>query len=474
MFDTLPADNQQTPSIPDHACAPFQLQFEAATGTSLKGTIGRDLEAQRDSINLDGRLAADTPLRPFRIVTFYTEDNGYAEHASRLKATLDAFGLDYTLAPIQSTGSWERNCAFKAEFIYEQWKASDVPIVWLDADASVEAFPALFGQIRADVALHKWTWDHARHETGWEFCSGTLYFGKSERTELLLQQWILRCNCDPLTWDQVHLSSAWCDVSSFMPLETVWLPRAYLQIDGAPALEPTVIRHGQASRALPANVKHGKQPLQITADGLRDRETNRIWRTPEELFWIAEGVHHIIPDTGFEFPEGFDVGAALRQAIGEHGPVLEIGCGVGRIASLFKPDEYIGVDVNPNSLLQARAQLPEHELRIFDHGYHYPHTPTVMFYTVLLHVADDQLAPLLIQAARGRKRFIIAELMDRRWRRDGNPPVFNRDPEEYILLMHALGFKLTGVFKQEYQRYAKNPWNVGRDSRLTILTFDAL
>ncbi|WP_165912321.1 class I SAM-dependent methyltransferase [Novosphingobium sp. PhB165] len=376
------------------------------------------------------------------------------------------------LHPIDSLGRWELNCAYKAEFVYEQWKASDRPIVWLDADATVEALPDLFSALTADVALHKWTWDHQAHDRGWEFCSGTVYFGKTAEAEALLQQWLVRCRADPLTWDQVHLCSAWCDIASTRPLKTSWLPRSYLHIEGAPCNEPTVIRHWQASRQAKADGrKTDHEAAQFTEAGMRDRATNTLWRTPEEAFWIQEGVDHIIPATEFEFPEGFDLGSALAIAIDGHFPVLEIGCGVGRIASLFD-DGYIGVDVNPHSLAQARAVLPAQNFRIHDQGYRYPDAATALFYTVLLHVSDEALVPLLIEAVRGRQRIIIAELMDVRWRREGNPPVFNRDPEYYIFLMQELGFRLVHFSKPEYEHYNRAPWNTGRDSRITFLAFE--
>ncbi len=437
------------------------------------GFIGFNPELDRAPLN----VMSDRPLKgkphPFRVVCFYTEDNEYAEHAERLRQTLVRFGIDHVLQPIRSIGDWNDNCAFKAEFIYEQWKRSAVPVVWLDADATVESHPRLFEIIDADVALHKWAWNHLEHDRGWEFCSGTVYFGKSERAEALLKQWIFRCKADPQTWDQVHLCSAWCDISCSQPLRTVWLPRPYLQIDGPPVLEPTVIYHWQASRQVRAKGKASLTPS-TTEEGRRDRQMNRLWRSPEELFWINEGPQHIIPETGFQFPEGFDVGAALRTAVDGAFPMLEIGCGVGRIASLFAPDDYIGVDISPAVLAQARKALPNHTLRILDKGYAYPEAASALFYTVLLHVSDEEVQPLLARAVEGRQRLVIAELMDRRWRRPGDPPVFNRDQEDYILRLQQLGFRLTACAKHEYLRYAQEPWNVGRDSRITFLTFDRI
>ena len=412
------------------------------------------------------QMQADETRPAFKIVSFFTPDNEYADHAAKLVASLDRFGLDYEIDAIASQGPWEFNCALKPRFILEKWIASDVPIVWIDADATIEAIPSLFNEIDADFAIHKWQ--------GWQFGSGTIYFAKTPLAARLLDQWVRRCEADPATWDQTHLQSAWCDIASQAPLRTAWLPRSYLQIfdasqDGAP-----VVKHWQASRKPKREGRTtGLPQLEHTAAGIDARRGDQPWRTAEEAFWISEGTAHIKPEIGFDYPEAFDIGGALRQAIGGLFPVLEIGCGVGRVAALFQPQDYLGVDVNPNALIQARAALPQHNLRIYDDGLEYPTAPTAFFYTVLLHVADAVLKPLLAQAVKGRKRFIIAEIMDERWRRPGNPPVFNRNPEDYILVMQELGFKLTAVQKHAYARYDKEPWNVGRDSRLTFLTFDA-
>ncbi|UDF28478.1 UNVERIFIED_ORG: class I SAM-dependent methyltransferase [Roseateles sp. XES5] len=411
-------------------------------------------------------LKADQPINcPFRVVSYYTEDNEYALHATKLKSSLDKWNIPNEIVAVENAGLWEHNCARKARFLREAWERSDVPIVWIDADATVEAFPTLFQGIDADFAIHKWD--------GWQFGSGTIYFGKSLAAFKLLEQWALRCEADPITWDQTHLQSAWCDIAATEDLKTFWLPRSYLQIFDQPEESPAVIKHWQASRTLKEDGRSSPHPqLSITERGMENRKSEKPWRTPEETFWISEGTAHIKPELGFDFPEGFDIASVLRDAVSGHWPLLEIGCGVGRIASLFSPTEYIGVDINPNAVLQARRSLVDHNIRIFDDGYAYPPAPCAMFYTVLLHVSDEALPIVLEEAVKGRKRFIISEVMDSRWRRDGNPPVFNRNPEDYILIMQDLGFQLSHVNKTPYQRYDVEPWNVGRDSRLTTLAFD--
>jgi len=403
---------------------------------------------------------------PFLVVSYFTEDNEYADHASKLRASLEKWRVPYSLTPIKTSGVWEYDCSQKARFMRDAWENSTVPIVWLDADATVEAYPALFAEIDADFAIHKWQ--------GWEFCSGTTYFGKSPIARKLLDQWVLRCEADPIAWDQINLQSAWCDIAATEDLKTYWLPRPYLQIFDAPEESPPVIKHWQASRRPKNDGRSSPHPrLALTEHGIQLRTSHVPWRRSEEAFWIAQGTAHIKPEAGTEFPEGFDIAEVLREAINGEWPLLEIGCGVGRIASLFSPTEYIGVDINPNAILQARRLLPHHNFRLYDDGYAYPQAPTALFYTVLLHVSDQALSFLLEEALKGKHRIIISEIMDTRWRREGNPPVFNRNPEDYILLMQELGFQLTFVNKTPYERYDREPLNIGRDSRLTTLAFIA-
>lgn len=432
--------------------------------------IGRNRALGRPSANVFGQVSDKGKSKKFKVVCFYTSNNEYGLLAARLKTTLDRFNVEYEFEAIKSQGPWELNCAFKAQFIRKKWLESEIPVVWLDADATVEAAPTLFSKIDADLAVHKW---HGKtsDDQGWQFASGTVYFGKTALAGLLIDQWVLRCEADPVTWDQEHLSAAWCDISSVHPLRTIWLPRAYLQIADAQEFKPPVIKHWQASRASKMDGRSiSARAHAYTEEGIRARLHNRLWRTPEEEFWIAEGTKHIKPEIGLEYPEGFDVRIALRHAIGEKFPVLEVGCGVGRIAALFGKDEYFGVDVNPHAVAQARSILPGYSFRLFDHGLEYPDAPTALIYTVLLHVADEPIVQLLGEISKRRDRVVIAELMDRRWRRDGNPPVFNRNPEDYILLMEALGFGFSAYSKYAYERYE----NQGRpqDTRITFLRFD--
>jgi len=399
-------------------------------------------------------------------ISFYTRDTPYEAMAARLRETLDAYGLEHRLVGVDSLGLWERNCAYKARFVRDQWRALGRPVVWLDADATVEADPVVLRQCGADFAACKWE--------GWELCSGTLFFNATPAAGRLLDRWVLRCEADPLLWDQMHLDAAWADIASEEPLITQWLPTPYLHIFDHRTDKAPVIKHWQASREHKAAVSDGvSRPKPFISLEVREaRRFSRFRRSYEALFWGTEGVDHIKPEIGLEHPEGFDVPALMRELAGPRLPLLEIGCGVGRLATGFAPGDYIGVDVNPHALLVAREALPAHDFRLITEESVYPEARSALFYTVLLHVPDDALEVTLRRTAAVADRIIIGEVMDRRWRRPGNPPVFNRESEDYIQAMQALGYLLADHVRLPYARYdTAEFWN-RRDTRLTMLVFE--
>jgi hypothetical protein len=68
----------------------------------------------------------------------------------------------------------------------------------------------------------------------------------------------------------------------------------------------------------------------------------------------------------------------------------------------------------------------------------------------------------------GTDTVVVGEIMARMWRRDGNPPVFNREADEYITLFEKCGFALDYRNEKPYERY-KN-WE-GGPHNITFLRF---
>jgi hypothetical protein len=93
---------------------------------------------------------------------------------------------------------------------------------------------------------------------------------------------------------------------------------------------------------------------------------------------------------------------------------------------------------------------------------------------VALHISDEELDRFFASICAAAPVVVIAEIMDARWRRPGNPPVFNRDPEQYIQMMARFGYSLKAFGKTTYARYNTPEWNVGRDIRLSFHLYERL
>ena len=167
-------------------------------------------------------------------------------------------------------------------------------------------------------------------------------------------------------------------------------------------------------------------------------------------FWKAQnGLRHITP-RGKENPEGPWLGEYLSE-VASHGRVLEFGCGPGRLASGFEPESYIGVDINQRAIEHAKAGNPAHRFELVQDEL--PEADVCLLHTVLLHVPDDELDPLL---ARLRAPVVyMSEMLGREWRREGDPPVFNRDLDDYVRAFGAHGYTLRSISQRIYQHYGR-------------------
>ena len=164
---------------------------------------------------------------------------------------------------------------------------------------------------------------------------------------------------------------------------------------------------------------------------------------------------------GVEWPEGEYFSSLLSGFL--HGDrVVEIGCGPGRLAKCFPPETYVGLDICPQAVELARERHPQHDFRVIDWSEPLPEGDTALFHTVLLHVPDEAL-PAMLAKLGGFQRVVVGEILGRKWRRPGNPPVFNREIEEYSTAFQDAGFALRSSLILPYVRY--------KDTHLTLMDF---
>lgn len=129
----------------------------------------------------------------------------------------------------------------------------------------------------------------------------------------------------------------------------------------------------------------------------------------------------------------------LRQLC--RGKVCDVGCGTGRCAEAFHDKDYIGVDINSAALAIAKREWPKHEFQLFQWDDPYPPADTYLFYTLLLHIPDNEIEHIARRTLGDNGnciRVVIFESMDRALRNPSNG-VFHRYATEYIELFGALG-----------------------------------
>ena len=190
-------------------------------------------------------------------------------------------------------------------------------------------------------------------------------------------------------------------------------------------------------------------------------------------FWKEQGHKYIIPTVGGEFPEGWDVKSYLAKLC-DGKLVTEIGCGIGRLSPAFPPEHYIGIDISPKVLEIAESKNKNYKYLLHNQGDSYPQADVRLVYTVLLHIDDDCIGDFIENLCEDTEIVVVAEIMARMWRREGNPPVFNREADEYITLFEKCGFELESVADKVYERYADPKFDKmtgGLPVYITFLTF---
>ncbi len=140
--------------------------------------------------------------------------------------------------------------------------------------------------------------------------------------------------------------------------------------------------------------------------------------------------------------------------------MVEFGCGIGRLAGCFDPEQYIGVDASGLAVAQAKVNRPSHRFAVIDTFGLLPIANVTLAHTVLLHVPDAALSGVIDRFE--SPRVIVSEILGRHWRRLGDPPVFNREMLDY-----------EAAFSPRYRIVRRQAWPYPhyRDTDLTVMEF---
>ena len=149
-----------------------------------------------------------------------------------------------------------------------------------------------------------------------------------------------------------------------------------------------------------------------------------------EDFWCrAAAVEHVWPKHAGEWPDEDQPGILRELCVGR---VCEVGCGTGRVAKVFDPNDYIGVDINPHAIAEARRVLPDgYVVNLIEWDDEYPWADTYLFHHVLLHVHEDELPGVLKRCH--PSRVVIAK-------RNDKAVCFHRAASVYTDVLKELGY----------------------------------
>lgn len=170
---------------------------------------------------------------------------------------------------------------------------------------------------------------------------------------------------------------------------------------------------------------------------------------PFEYWQSGAGLAHITPPSSPN-PEGAAFGPLMTELFfGQD--MVEFGCGTGRLAPLFSKRRYRGVDICEAAIVAAQATKPGYRFEMIDGISPIEGGFGLLAHTVMLHVPDEDLIPTIRRFA--QRHVVVSEIPGKQWRRDGNPPVFNRGIMDYEEAFRLCGYKLSRVMFVPYPHY---------------------
>ncbi len=159
-------------------------------------------------------------------VSFYTVC--YESGATALIESLKRFNLRAEVEHMKSKGTWTDNLRQKPAFMLKkvkQHRKDAKAIVWVDADAVVQAHPSLLFDLDCDLGVH---YCDRGEGHGPELCSGTVYWSVSDVSAKAIEIWKGRIDRRRGLWDQPALQELLAETT--MGLRIVDLPTEYCKI----------------------------------------------------------------------------------------------------------------------------------------------------------------------------------------------------------------------------------------------------
>jgi hypothetical protein len=118
------------------------------------------------------------------IISFYTIDWEYPNHAKRMQEDCTRLGLDFYIVEKSSTHDYIKNTAIKPFFIKETLEKFKRPVLWVDVDGLLLKDPGL-ENLDSDFAATPY--QNSLLDRDWTV--SILWFNYSEKSMLLVNEW---------------------------------------------------------------------------------------------------------------------------------------------------------------------------------------------------------------------------------------------------------------------------------------------
>lgn len=168
------------------------------------------------------------------IISFYTRDWEYPNHAKRLIRECENLNLEHRIEERPSRGGYLENTCIKPEFIRDMLHEEKRPVLWIDVDGSIFKQPEFFDELDAEFAAKRMPKNRKRI---WHV--GTMWFNYSSDTLDFMDRWI---ELSGELSDESSLEETW---KEFNWLRAVDIPIEYFEIEqrGKGPKKDTVILH---------------------------------------------------------------------------------------------------------------------------------------------------------------------------------------------------------------------------------------
>jgi hypothetical protein len=198
------------------------------------------------------------------VISFYTLQTPYQQEVLHLIRSCEKWEIEARIEGMPSFGSWEKNCAYKPQFISQKLKQLNRPILWVDADAIFHNLPKWEDFVGCDLSLRI---NSSLAEThGSRVLSGTLFVNNTPEAKILIEEWNEECQKGlhiasrlreafgegSYFWDQIALKEA---LFKNKEVKVKGMPLSYCKIFDLDQTTEIIIEHLQASRRFKQEIR---------------------------------------------------------------------------------------------------------------------------------------------------------------------------------------------------------------------------